>query len=243
MLNEKEQSHHLINSPDNEAVVRLKQLTNTGQHWYLAVLEAAGLWTMVEEIHNGRCYHYLIMGEAFDLLLLIGRLCELIESEIPDSEKVALLFHSRPPLEVPRVRFVELIGKSKYHQYLNYFYGIVVEQSLAQVIQEELRKERTPLGHNHEPYISDEAYRRIYGYPQMELFQYFLTEMDFPRHHSITIQGLKEYTYWLFKFRVKNCEPARVASDTKKALNWLKKNGYTNRLIRLSDSVTNHLPL
>jgi hypothetical protein len=29
---------------------------------------------------------------------------------------------------------------------------------------------------------------------------------------------MREFQYWLFKYRVKNQEPARVASDTRKAL-------------------------
>jgi len=237
------QPQSLIDSSSSNAVVRLKQAIDAGQHWYLSLLEAIGLWTRVEELHNGRCYRYLIMGEAFDLLLLVERLCEFVESEISDTEKVALLFHGIAPVEIPRTKFVELIGKSKYHQYLNYFYGVVVEQSLAQVIQEELRKEWTPLVYNHRSHIFNETYRRIYGYSQMELFQYFLTELNLPRRRSITIQFFKEFTYWLFKFRIKNCEPAKVASDTKKALHWLTKNGYTNRLVRLSNAAVDHLPL
>jgi len=40
---------------------------------------------------------------------------------------------------------------------------------------------------------------------------------------------LKEFTYWLFKYRLKHCDKARVASDTKKALNWLNRNGFSSR--------------
>ena len=32
---------------------------------------------------------------------------------------------------------------------------------------------------------------------------------------------LKAFTYWLFKMRVYRSDPARVASDTRKALEWL----------------------
>jgi hypothetical protein len=36
---------------------------------------------------------------------------------------------------------------------------------------------------------------------------------------------MKEFTYWLFKYRLKHGDPARVASDTKKALEWLRRSG------------------
>jgi len=35
---------------------------------------------------------------------------------------------------------------------------------------------------------------------------------------------MKEFIYWRFKYRVKTSEKARVASDTQKALQWLRKN-------------------
>jgi hypothetical protein len=34
---------------------------------------------------------------------------------------------------------------------------------------------------------------------------------------------MKEFSYWLFKYRLKQCEKAKIASDTKKALRYLKR--------------------
>jgi len=43
---------------------------------------------------------------------------------------------------------------------------------------------------------------------------------------------MKEFTYWLFKYRLKHCDKARVASDTKKALDWLNgRNAFSRRLV------------
>ena len=33
----------------------------------------------------------------------------------------------------------------------------------------------------------------------------------------------REFTYWLFKFRVRNSDKAKVASDTTKGLNYLER--------------------
>ena len=57
-----------------KAVDELKAAIAGGKHWYIALLEAIGLWTTAEETHNGRLYRYLIAGEAFDWLLLAERL-------------------------------------------------------------------------------------------------------------------------------------------------------------------------
>ena len=51
----------------------------------------------------------------------------------------------------------------------------------------------------------------------------FRQEKGYPEIDSITLGELKEFTYWLFKYRLKKCEKARIASDTRKALEYLKR--------------------
>ena len=208
---------------DAEAIGHLKQAIAGGKHWYIALLEAMGLWVSAEETYNGRTYRYLIDGEAFDWLLLAERLCETVDILLPDDEKNALLFHGKPPLSLSACEVKELIGNSKYHQYLNYFYGVTVEGALLLAVQEEVYKERQTLAHNNERETADEAYRRIYGATRDVLLKRFRQERSYSRSRSITLAELKEFTYWLFKYRLKQCEKARVASDTNKALKYLKR--------------------
>jgi hypothetical protein len=221
----------LINSPgltltgsNTEAVRHLEQAITSGKHWYIALLEAIGLWTDGEETYNGRHYRYLIDGEAFDWLLLAERLCQAVDGLLPDEERLALLFHGEPPIRLTTEKFKQLIGSGKYHQYLNYFYGVTVEEALIQAVQEEVRKERRTSGYNNEPNLANEVYRRIYGATKAILLKRFRREKDYPQLKSISLTELKEFTYWLFKYRLKNCDKARVASDTKKALEQLAIN-------------------
>ena len=209
---------------DGEAIRHLKQAIASGKHWYIALLEAIGLWQAAEETVNGRSYRYLIADEAFDWLLLSERLCQEVDGLLPGEEKVALLFHGKPPLELATDEFKKLIGSHKYQRYLNYFYGITAEEALIQAVEDEVRKERRALGQGKERDTSDEAYRRIYGATQRELLRHFRCEKGYSQSRSIGLAELKEFTYWLFKYRLKNCDKARVASDTKKALKWLKSN-------------------
>jgi hypothetical protein len=209
-----------------EAIRHLEQAILSGKHWYLALLEAIGLWTDGEETYNGRHHLYLIDGEAFDWLLLAERLCEAVGDLLPEEGKLVLLFHSKPPIRLTRERFKELIGSTKYRQYLNYFYGITVEEALALVVQEEVRKERRTLGYNSEHNLVNEVYQRIYGATKTVLLRRFRREKGYPQLKSTSLTELKEFTYWLFKYRLKHCDKARVASDTKKALNWLNSNGF-----------------
>ena len=228
------QNSQLTPTGDGEAIRHLEQAIAGGEHWYIALLEAIGLWTKVEEAHSGRSYCYLIAGEAFDWLLLAERLCQSVDGLLPDDEKAVLLFYGKPPFNLPADKFKELIGSSKYHQYLNYFYGITVEEALILAVQEEVRKERRVLGYNHERDTVNEVYRRIYGATKAVLLKRFRREKDYPQVESINLTELKEFTYWLFKYRLKKCERARVASDTKKALEHLKhlkKNDFYKSLV------------
>jgi hypothetical protein len=206
---------------ETEAISHFRQALASGKHWYIALLEAIGLWTKAEETRHGRTYCYLIGGEAFDWLLLAERLCEEVDGLLPNDEKLALLFYGKSPLNLSIEKFKALIGDRKYHQYLNYFYGITVEEALILAVQEEVRKERRTLGYNNEQDTAKEAFPRIYGATKAQLLKRFRKEKGYPHLKSASLTELKEFTYWLFKYRLKQCDKARVASDTKKALDRL----------------------
>lgn len=224
------QELHPVRTGDDEAIRHLKQSITDGKHWYLSLLEAIGLWETPKESIDGRTYHYLIANEAFDWLLLAERLCEEVTEFLPDSEKYSLLFHSEPPLKLTVKEFKKLIGDAKYHQYLNYFYGITAEEALIMAVEEEVRKERRVAGYLKETDTANESYRRIYGSTKAILLRQFRKKHGYSNLKSINLAELKEFTYWLFKHRLKRCDNARVASDTKKALDWLDNKGYFRRL-------------
>jgi hypothetical protein len=203
-----------------EAIRHLEQAILSGKHWYIALLEAIRLWTGSEETYNGRHYRYLIDGEALDWLLLAERLCEAVDDLVPEEEKLALLFQGRPPIKLTKDRFKELIGGAKYRQYLNYFYGVTVEEALILAVQGEVRKEWRASAYS-EHNLLNEVYQRIYGATKATLLKRFRREKGYPQLKSISLTELREFTYWLFKYRLKNCDKARVASDTKKALGQL----------------------
>jgi hypothetical protein len=208
---------------DIEAVAYLKQSLASGRHWYLALLGAMGLWTSAGEVHRDRVYRYLIDGEAFDWLLLAERLCAVVDDLLPEDEKNNLLFHGLPPLELHAAEVSRLIGEKKYRQYLNYFYGVTVEEALLLAVQEEIDKERRAGAMRSRADSSDEAYRRIYNGEREALLDRFRKEKGYARIDVMTLTELREFTYWLFKYRLKESEKARIASDTRKALEYLKR--------------------
>lgn len=190
-------------------------------HWFEALMEAIRLWPLPEELHNGRTYRYLVGGEAFDWLLLAERLVEEMEGLAPEAEVEDLVFHGRPPVQLQEDDFRQLLG-AKYHAHLNFVYGVRVEQALQLAILRDVRKERLSRvwenGH-----VEDEVFQRIYGMTRPVLFQEFCKAKKLAPPEALSLSDLAEFTYWLFRRRVNNHDPARVASDTRKGMAMLQE--------------------
>ena len=230
-----------ICTADTEAIRHFKQAICSGKHWYIALLEAIELWGSAEEVYHGEHYRYLIGNEAFDWLTLAQRLCSEMDGLLPEEEKVNLLFFATPPIEISPEEFSKLIGSTKYRAYLNYLYGVVVEEALLAVVEEAVYKERSPFATYQDEHVQQEAYRRVYGTDMITLLNRFREEKGYPLQDSITLAEQREFTYWLFKYRLDHCDKARVASDTKEALKWLRRQ-WDSRLKRKPASLTGISP-
>ena len=206
-----------------ETLDYLRGLVAAGEHWYIAVLKTMARWPQAEEVIDGRQYRYLIGGEAFDWLVLAERLIDELDGEPSERERNALLFHGHPPLEVDDEEFQSLIGTPKYQAYLNYLYGIVVEEALQVAVEEEVAKEQHGFVWSAGSTAHDQVFERIYGRPQEELLAEFRRERRLEAEDRVPFVDWKEFTYWLFKLRVRQHEGARVASDTRKGLVMLSR--------------------
>jgi len=204
-----------------EALAHLRQSMSDGTHWFPALLEAVAMWQLPEETVGERRYCYLIGGEAFDWLLLAERLIGSLDGAVPEEEREALLFGGRMPLDLDAEEFKAALGTAKHTAHLNYLYGVTVEEALQLAVEEELHKERFAQCSTRFLPADEEVCRRIYGKGRIELLERFWEERGLPPSDSVTYSDLKAFTYWLFKYRLRNCDRARVASDTRKALSQL----------------------
>lgn len=227
----KEEAQRSAYTPAEDVLEGFRRALTAGKPWYPALLETIGRWPVAAEEYRGRSYLYLIAGEAFDILLLAERLCWELAGILPADEVAALLIHGRPPTQMSRDEFKKLVGTVKYRQHLNYFYGIRVEEALFLAVQDEVRKQRRSTGYGNEPDISNAVYRQIYGASQGVLLRRFQKEMSYSYHKTLGLAEVNEFTYWRFKYRLRQSEKARIASDTRKALDWLMKQGLSRGLI------------
>jgi hypothetical protein len=202
----------------DEVLGRLRRAVTDGEAWFIALLQAIAEWPLPEETVGERSYRYLVGGEAFDWLLLAERLCEALDGLVPTEEQEALLFFGRPPLDVTEDEFRRLIGYAKYRAHLNYLYGVIVEEMLHLEVEDRLRKDQQSRVWEKHTSPDAEAFQHIYGHGQQELLREFQHERRLPETEDLSLGEAKEFTYWLFKRRLRWCEPARVASDTRRAL-------------------------
>ncbi|MBN1367836.1 MAG: hypothetical protein JW967_07905 [Dehalococcoidales bacterium] len=223
MTDANKQTSHLTEFEDNEAVRHFKQAIMSGKNWYLALLEAISMWNISEETIGGRRFCYVIGEEAFDWLLLAERLCRVANGLIPDEEMEQLLFHGKAPVNLTTEEFKNFIGAGKYKQYLSYFYGVTVEEALILAVEAEVVKERRAMVLHRDRDFSGEAYRRIYGAEEKDILREFRQQHKYPSKSSIGLSELREFTYWLFKYRLEHSDRSKVASDTKKAMEYLKE--------------------
>lgn len=214
----------MTETPLQALITQFRTAVADGENWYCALLETIRRWSLSEEEIEGARYRYLIEDEALDLSQISERLIGAAKDLIPEQEQLDLLFRSRPPVTLTPEELRTRLGEEKYKQHLNFFYGVTVEEALQEVAAEEVRKEERGVRMRTDSWITSEAFLRIYDKAQPELMDCFLAEKDYAAG-DMSLAEMKEFNYWLFKYRLAHSDPEKSASDTKKALGWLKRQG------------------
>ena len=204
-------------SPD-EIIAALRGEILAGEPWYPALLRAVAHWRLPEERVGDRYYTYLVGGEAFDWLLLAERLTDALADVIPAREREALLVFGRAPGAPDPEEFRRLIGPAKYRAHLNYLYGVVVEEALQLAVEQDVHKELRCRVWGSDRRADETVFERIYGRTREELLASFRDERGLRHTPTLSLAELREFTYWLFKFRLQVADPARIASDTRRGL-------------------------
>ena len=213
--------------PEHGHVIeRLRSRAGRTDPWHIALLDAIGRWSLPHEDLWGRRWHYVIGGEALDWITLAHRLCLSIPDAVPPEELEPLLFYGRLPEDIGPERFRQLIGPYRYTAHLNFWYGVVVEEALQLVTEDSIRKTRFARCYGDSDDVVEESYRHLYGETRTNLVPAFLSDAGGTWGHepqSLSLVAWQEFTYWLFKRRIRKWHPARVASDTRRGLERLRE--------------------
>lgn len=224
-------SNSTTNGDDSRrlAVDHLNAALADGRDWPEALLTAMALWTVPSEVRRKRKYDYFIAGEAFDWLLLAERLLDEARAVVPEDELETLLFEGRFPIRFDTERIPELLGGDKYRGFLNYHYGVTVEEALQLACELELRKRDTSNGVRYRTAYSEQAFPLIYRKTREELLCMFRETEDLDPEAVSSMTEHRAFTYWLFKYRWANSDKARIASDTTKGLRQLERMEHASR--------------
>ena len=203
---------------ETQAIAHLRTALENGAEWRVALLEAIALWTAPQEIYDGARLVYLIASEAFDWLALANRLAAEARDLIPEDELEDLLFTGRFPSDMNATDFKDILGAEKYSAYLNFFYGVEVEMALQRAVESEVEKRAYAGGRHYVTDHTDAAFALIYRMGRAELLAEYRQLLDRPNRPLVTMTEIKEFTYWLFKRRLRVSDKARIASDTRKGI-------------------------
>ena len=114
-------------------------------------------------------------------------------------------------------------GHSKYRGFLNYYYGVIVEEALQTVVEQEIQKRNISRSAKYISNDRDQVFVNIYGQCIEDLLNKYKFTTGAKHRKGLSLMQHREFTYWLFKFRVRNSDKAKVASDTTKGLNYLER--------------------
>lgn len=192
-----------------------------GNAWYPALLDVVARWTAPDETVEGVQHTYLVAGEAFDWLRLAERLLIAAGSRVPQDEAERLLARGEAPDASDEEEFARAIGPQKHRAHLNFQYGVVIEETLLLAAEMDLQKARTIDSRGEPPDVV--AYELVYGKPLGELLILYNSDTGTPLGSRVSESEWQAFTYWCSKYRFKTGEPARVASDTRKALALLSR--------------------
>ncbi|GIW08510.1 MAG: hypothetical protein KatS3mg060_3315 [Dehalococcoidia bacterium] len=212
----------LVWAGEGQAIERLRAALERGEPWWPALLAAIRRWDRVEDEYDGRRYLFLIDGEAFDWLALVERFVAELGPLFPLDELEPLLFCGAPPGGLDEATFQNAIGPAKYRTVLNYHYGVVVEEALWRSVEEEVAKGYIT-GLTPHRRLPEETAERIYGLPLSELLARFREETAVSGGERMSYLDWKRFTYWRFKYRLRQTHRVKVAADTKRGLDTLER--------------------
>ena len=213
--------NQILPHTSKELIYTLKTSIKSGTYWPQALIQTMAAWPFPNETFKGRRYVYLIDGECFNMLLLAERLISEVKELISFTDIENLLFKGTFPSDFDLSTLKYELGITKYRGHVNFFYGVVVEEILQYIVEEEIEKRFYSNGMATIPNFDDKTFHHLYKSKFNDLYMKFCTDKLTIKSKKPYFNDYIEFTYWLFKHRVNISDGAKIASDTKKALKHL----------------------
>ena len=200
------------------------ELLRSDGDWRARVLQAVGGWPLTRLPGGDDSAYQLIGGDAMDwrqvaLMVVRGGGASPQQERRVRSWLTSTDTHGGFSAD----EFKRYLGEERHAAHLNYFYGVTVERLALRAERDHLLKDAVSSGLAARPRAAQEAaYANLYGAGGAHLKRQFLSSAGAQSRSWGRVRATAEFTYWLFKLRVGRTEPAKLASDTKRALDLLE---------------------
>ena len=189
------------------------------ENWQKLLFDVIRDWGLSKEKFSTNQINYLIGGEAFNWKTLAVRIASQSKYLSKYEKFWNWIIESGSDGDIPEKELKDLLGYEKYRAHLSYFYGVIVEQALISSVEDSQVKKIISAGILSNEEEINSVYNIIYGDTREHLWQIFRMEYQIDiLNTSFTISDEESFIYWLFKLRLQNSDPARIASDTKQGL-------------------------
>tara|TARA_B100000519_G_C14260930_1_gene447939 strand:+ start:11853 stop:12599 length:747 start_codon:yes stop_codon:yes gene_type:complete len=196
-----------------------KNINKDKKNWKQLLFDVIREWKLSNEKFSTNQINYLICGEAFNWKTLAIRLASQSKNLSTNEEFWKWINESDHNGGISETDLNDFLGYEKFRAHLSYFYGVIVEQALIASVEYSEIKKKISSGMLSNVEEIKSVYNIIYGDSREHLWQIFRMEYQIDIFNtSFSVSDEESFVYWLFKLRLQNSDPARIASDTKQGL-------------------------
>ena len=205
-----------------------RRIESDAEGWRAHIFNAISVWRLPSETVADEEYVYFIGGEAFNWRRLAERLAWHIALQLPEELELEMqdwldsddIFGGLEESE-----FRKALGHDKWRAHLNYFYGVTLERCLVLHAGLVIEKDRVGHGRGVNDDVMDGAFVTLYEAEEPQLWAEFATACGLGDHsgaaRSVALDD--EFTYWLFKRRVRTTYQVHVAHEVRHGLAMLER--------------------
>tara|TARA_Y100000590_G_scaffold117723_1_gene134641 strand:+ start:45709 stop:46464 length:756 start_codon:yes stop_codon:yes gene_type:complete len=211
---------------------------NEPKDWQVNILNEISGW----DFSNKKQEHleYLIFGEALDWKLL-AEIISYNKNGFIDDKLYKWLNFSDPLGGFNHLQIKEFTNQKVYDSIISFYYGVIVERSLIIDTQEKYYKKNIGAGIPPNEDFCDNVFTDLYNLTYSNLREDYNKNFSFNRNNksAFFLYDENKFTYWLFKIRILNSQPEKLASDTKRGLDRLL-NIKNNHFKKISNDILNN---
>ena len=180
------------------------------------------IFSEIDKLEKDQLSNFLIFKEALNWKIV---LLTILKKNYTAKESYEYVWNIDCLGEKFKIK--DFLSPRLYSSHLNYYYGVVVEQSLREIKRKDLEKEKNILSDNSFDFIENEIFNLLYGNSKLILWKDFalnfrLKSKSYYVPNKVYCNELDNFDYWLSKKRIINCSRELNASLLSRGLEYLK---------------------